>query len=430
MNKVLMISYFAPPINSPASIRVGKFANYLPEFGWKATILTVKELSYYKKEPRLFPNVATDDIVRTESIDPMRLLQLLKNRKKKRDLVTKLHQNGEGLTNKIKELFPIDDKIGWIPFCIVKAGKIIKQDKYDAIYCTIGGTNSHAIAAYRISKKYAIPFVMDIRDPWADHMFSTRTWYNKILNNYWEKKVFLHAKKLICVTEGMKKKILDKYNFPDSKIDVIYNGFDDFVEYQYKKTTKEIIFTFAGNMYKDILPGKLYDLLLEIERDYWQDFKLKLRFIGNYRSRFYSLLEKFNSKKADNIIVEVLPFMPKASLHRYLHQSDALMIFLPNRDGAEQIITTKFFDYLPYKKPIIAFCTRNGELAELIISNKLGFVIDHSDSKEKLLEIFELYRNGDLEKIRAKDDFISSHSRRQKTKKLATLLDIITQTGD
>ncbi len=425
MNKILMISYFAPPINSPASIRVGKFANYLPEFGWKATILTVKELSYYKKDPELFPNVLESDIIRTESIDPMRLLKLLKRRNKEQDLAAKLHQKGEGLTNKIKGLFPIDDKIGWLPFCIKKAGKIIKQDKFDAIYCTIGGTNSHAIAAYKISKKYGIPLVIDIRDPWADHIFSTGTWYNNILNNYWEKKVYSHATKLICVTEGFKKIIMDKYNFPNSKIDVISNGFDDFAEGNYKKTSNEIIFTFAGNMYKDILPDKLYDLLLKIDDKYWNDLKLKLRFIGNYRSKFHSLLEDFNSRKPGNIAVEVLPFMAKASLNKFLHESDALLIFLPDRDGAEKIITTKFYDYLPYKKPIIAFCSKNGELAESIISNKLGFVIDHSDSKEKLLEILELSKNNELEKIHANDDYIYSNSRKQKTKKLAILLDSI-----
>ena len=50
MGNILMISYFAPPYNIPSAVRVGKFAKYLPKFGWNPIILTVKELGYYQKD--------------------------------------------------------------------------------------------------------------------------------------------------------------------------------------------------------------------------------------------------------------------------------------------------------------------------------------------------------------------------------------------
>lgn len=33
--KVLMVSFFFPPTNSIAAVRVGKFDKYLPQFGWE-----------------------------------------------------------------------------------------------------------------------------------------------------------------------------------------------------------------------------------------------------------------------------------------------------------------------------------------------------------------------------------------------------------
>src|SRR2546426_12016840 len=40
--KALIVSYFFPPTNTIGALRVGKFAKYLPEFGWEPWILTLQ----------------------------------------------------------------------------------------------------------------------------------------------------------------------------------------------------------------------------------------------------------------------------------------------------------------------------------------------------------------------------------------------------
>jgi hypothetical protein len=45
LKKVLTVSFFFPPSQSNASMRVGKFARYLPEFGWSPIVLTVDKIS-------------------------------------------------------------------------------------------------------------------------------------------------------------------------------------------------------------------------------------------------------------------------------------------------------------------------------------------------------------------------------------------------
>lgn len=428
LNNILMISYFSPPINTPAAIRVGKFANYLPAFGWKATILTVKELDYYHNEPELFPNLKDEEIIRTNSLDPMRLLQMMKQGKQaENDLTQKLHRGGEGFTNKLKKIFPVDDKIGWLPFCWKKADKLVRQHDFKAIYCTIGGTNAHAIAAYKISVKYKIPLLIDIRDPWADHIFTTNIWYNKILNNYWEKKVYSQAAKLITVTARIRTHLLKKYNFPEDKISVIYNGYDDFsLPQNSRKDSNEIVMTFAGNMYKDISPEAFYQALADMDQEIFADKKISLRFIGNYRNNFYQLLAEFKTTKHENIQVEVLPFMSKKELNNYLVDSDVLMIFLPQRAGSEEILTTKLFDYLPYKKPILAFAPAAGELAEFIQNYKLGLVIDAVDkqsAKERLQEFITKLSDNKLPEYSADKAILDMFHRKELTRQLSVELE-------
>ena len=414
-----MISYYAPPINTPAAIRVGKFAKYFPEFGWKATILTVKDLDYYQKDPALFTGVNEEDICRTESLDPLRLMKLMKSKK---NLGESLHKSKEGLTNKIKTFFPIDDKVGWMPFCYSAGKKILKRDSYDAIYCTLGGTNAHAIVAYKLAKKYNIPLLVEQRDPWADHIFTKYNWYNKVLNNYWENKVLSFADKIITVTKGLKTLIENKYNFPKEKVSVIYNGYDDFIKD--KQTIPKddyLTFTFAGNMYKDITPKDLFDALVDEK-----ETKIRIRFIGNFRNKFLELKEDFEKNVGENILVEVIPRLKKSALNDYLHSSDLLLIFLPNRARADEILTTKLFDYLPYKKPILAFCPKNGELAEMIENGNLGFVADAGDKEDamkQIKKIIELKKNGELNSVCGSDEFITQFTRKKITQQMAAKLD-------
>lgn len=417
--RVLMISYYAPPIDTPAAMRVGKFAQYLPEFGWKVTILTVKELDYYQIDTKNFQGVDEADIIRTESFDLMRLLKLVK---KKKNFGRNLHRNREGFTNKIKSFFPIDDKIGWMPFCYSAGTRILRRDRYDVIYCTLGGTNAHAITAYKLAKKFKIPLLVEQRDPWVDHIFTKHNWYNKILNSYWEKKVLVYADKIVTVTKGLKNLIDVKYNFPEDKVSVIYNGFDDFVE-ENKSIKKDdyLTLTFAGNMYKDITPKDLFDVLEDKK-----ETKIKIRFIGNFRNTFFELKDEFEKKSQKNILVELIPRILKSELNYYLHSSDILMIFLPNRKRAEEILTTKLFDYLPYKKPILAFCPPKGELAEMIYQENLGFVIEagnKADGIDNFNKIFSLYKEDKLAEIHGSNQFIANYSRKNISKKMAKELD-------
>ena len=48
--KVLVLSFHFPPTNSIASVRLGKFAKYLPQFGWEPTVLTVDEAKGYSQD--------------------------------------------------------------------------------------------------------------------------------------------------------------------------------------------------------------------------------------------------------------------------------------------------------------------------------------------------------------------------------------------
>ncbi|MEA2096486.1 MAG: glycosyltransferase family 4 protein [Candidatus Cloacimonadota bacterium] len=416
MKNILMISYFAPPYNIPSAVRIGKFAKYLPEFGWNPIILTVKELGYYQKDWRQYEGIKKSQIYRTESLDPIRLLNYFKKEK-----VQKIHRSKEGLTNKIKRLFPIDAKVGWMPFCYRKGKEILSNKKIDAIYCTTGGIYNHVITSYRLAKKFRKPLIVDIRDLWVDHPFKELTFYNKLLNSYWEKKILKFANKVIVVTPGLKKHYFEKYSFLENKIEVITNGFDiENYEYRNRIDNAAITFTFAGNFYKNLSPKDIFNAISDNITD-----KIKLQFIGNFRNQFWDLKQRFEERKLQNVEIEVLPRMVKNKLYKYLNSADVLLITLPPGEKYECILTTKLFDYVIHKKPILAFCSLKGDLAEFIQKGNLGFIAEAGnikDGNKVIRKILELKKNKKLYDIHRDEEFVNQYSRKNLTKKLAEII--------
>lgn len=415
MRKILMISYFAPPYNIPSAVRIGKFAKYLPQYGWQPFILTVKDLPFYQTDYQQFKGLNYHNFFRTSSFDPLHFLNFFQDRK-----VKKIHRRREGFANKIKAWFPIDEKIGWIPFCYQTGKKILKTKPIDAIFCTSGGIHSHVITSYLLAKKYHKPLILDIRDLWTDHPFLTFTKINLLMNSYWEKKILKYARKIIVVTPGQKKILSEKYEFLQDKIELITNGFDPEdipPETKINNDEKKLIFTFAGSFYKNLSPQIL---LKTLEKKI--DYQLKIRFIGNFRNNFWNLIEAF--PEHENVQIEVIPRQIKSSLHHYLQESDVLLIFLPIGQKYDGILTTKLFDYLPYHKPLLAFCSKNSDLANFIKKGELGFIAsDEQQTIQMLDKIINLYQQDKLQKWRFKEEFISQFTRQKASEKLAAILE-------
>jgi len=76
--KVLILSYYFPPLGMGGTQRIAKFCKYLPDFGWTPIVITVKDVAYYAHDTTLMNDVQHTEIVRTHSLDPLRILALRK----------------------------------------------------------------------------------------------------------------------------------------------------------------------------------------------------------------------------------------------------------------------------------------------------------------------------------------------------------------
>ena len=339
MKNILIISYSAPPQNIPSAVRTGKLAKYFKELGWNPIILTVKNAGFYLNDNTLLDELSDIEIVRTNSLDPQMILKKLRPYKDI-EISRKINKEKEGFISKLKSIFPIDDKIGWMPFCLKAASEIIRKHKIDAIYTFVGGINHPGISAYKLSKKHNIPYFVEFHDLWANHPFFERKIIGQYFNDYWEKKVVKSASGIITLAPGQKKFLQNKYPFSIGKIIFNLTGFDAELVTFPKHKTDELTITFCGSLYKNMTPKNIFDALLAIDKI---EIPIKLKFIGDFRNSFFVLKNQFENKiNNQKIKVEILHRMTYANLLLELQKSDALMLFLPNKEKFKPILLVNF----------------------------------------------------------------------------------------
>src|SRR3954447_613326 len=127
MRRLLVVAYYFPPIGGLGSIRLARFRQHLPAFGWDVTVVTPKATPH-AADPRLrYPE---EHVVRSRSIELTRL----------KKLVPRVRANGDGVDGPARAaartagrlLYP-DPQIGWFPGAIASGRRVVRRHSFDAI---------------------------------------------------------------------------------------------------------------------------------------------------------------------------------------------------------------------------------------------------------------------------------------------------------
>ncbi|MEY3984138.1 MAG: hypothetical protein RL160_1697 [Bacteroidota bacterium] len=90
------------------------------------------------------------------------------------------------------------------------------------------------------------------------------------------------------------------------------------------------------------------------------------------------VVQQFN--KAGISGLQLIQRMPQQELGAWMNTADAFLIF--NREALAKSIPTKFFDYIVFKKPIIAYDIK-GKLAQMIRERRIGILLNTAHDAEQ-----------------------------------------------
>ncbi|MEX0601829.1 MAG: glycosyltransferase, partial [Bacteroidota bacterium] len=221
--RVLIIAYYFPPMGLSGVQRTLKFAKYLPQFGWKPTVLTVGPTGYYALDQSLLTEVeeAGIEVIRTTSLDVNRLFSRKGVVKMPAEWLRKILQFFGDLL-----LIP-DTKIGWKRKAVRVGRSIMKTNRFDVIFAT-APPQTDLLIGYALKKAFGIPLVVEYRDSWLEYPFKFfptplhRLWHSRL-----EKKIIRGSDRVITTHRRVKENLLKRYSFlSHHDVAIVSQGYD------------------------------------------------------------------------------------------------------------------------------------------------------------------------------------------------------------
>jgi len=240
--------------------RATKFTRYLPEFGWKPYVITVKDIQYYAKDFSLLDEVKHIPLIRTGSLDPARIAYLINKLIPPKGLNKNPSASTGGRLPKIfRHIFYPDSKGLWSIFANRKIASLRKQIQFDAIFSTSPPISSHLLLA-----KYNLPWIADFRDYWTigDGIYTPTKWHRRRYHTIM-RTIVNRASKIIAVSEPIADSIRSHVSPNEGeKVEIIPNGFDpnDFANIspiQFDRFT----FIYNGSLYPLCTPDQFLSAL-------------------------------------------------------------------------------------------------------------------------------------------------------------------------
>jgi len=425
--RILYITYFFPPLGTVGVMRTLKFIKYLPDFGIKPTVITVKPIHHYAFDYSLLREIPEDiRVIKTESLEPLRIMKILKDFKTK--FKKEEHKSSQMLSPGrrwggiiSRALLPPDEKVLWHPFLIPSALTEFKGRGYKAIITTSPPESIH-LAGLIIHKITGIPWIADFRDGWTTtHIRRIQPPISRVIDEFFEKLVIRNCTKIITITDELRDEFIERYpeTNPDKFI-TITNGYDPQVIdwHPPRKDTTKLVITHCGSF--TTLQSALN--LLNSVRDLLQESpsieeKLQIRFVGVMKEEEVEMIERSGLSS----VVEILGYLPhRESLEEQLN-ADILLLIAPG-DIEKTRIYSKVFEYLWARRPILAIAPE-GATVDMIRREGTGIII-HPDDREGIKEMITgiISHPDTLPTVKINDEFLKKYSRVKLTGKLAEVI--------
>lgn len=422
---VLIVSYMFPPMSGVGVIRPLKFARYLPQFGWRPLVLTVRQGFDWSSTTdtallgQLSPEV---EIFRSRSIEPPYRA------------VTELTGAPSGQKPTLRKrllralrtalLIP-DDKIGWLPFALREGRQILRRYPVDVVFATAPPPTTLLVGTC-LSRWGRCPLVSDFRDPWTQHLL--HHWLGNPIRRWIEERlehaVLRRSSRVVAVTPPRTDALAAKYpDIPRDRFVTITNGFDldDYGPPAPPPHNERFTLVYTGSFYYRRQPDALFQALTGIARDRPElRDQFRVRLAGVADSDLAAQVARWGLEDVVDLLGPV-PYRESVALQK---GADLLLLFIGASPMGATWYPAKVFEYIATGRPILAL-TPEGVAADLVREAGTGVVVPPEDPVAIRRALLDLHARWQEERMPGLTDpaFPLRFERRALTERLADLFE-------
>jgi len=413
MRDILVIAYYFPPMGMSGVQRTMKFVKYLPEYGWRPTVLTVAPTGYFAQDETMLEELAGRDIeiVRVGSLDPNWFFRKKGTVKMPSELTRKMFQM-------VSDTFFVpDNKLLWKKKALQKADELFNKKKFEIIFATAPPWTDFLIGM-ELRYKYNVPLVVDYRDSWLHNPFKYYpTPLHTYLNFRLEKKILRSASRIITTNRKVKELILKKHlTMQYNDIHILSQGFDpeDFPPDGITRSNGKMKITHAGTFYGKRTPAVFLSAMQKLCAQHPQmRERIEVEFIGKERDDERKYVEKLQLQN----IVSFSGYLDHRECVARLYASDILYIAMDNDVQSPG----KLYEYFGARKPILASIP-DGYLKQTIENSGVGICVAPKNVDEMVKAVAMLYQKFERKELpQANEEFVRQYDRRKLTGELSKI---------
>jgi glycosyltransferase involved in cell wall biosynthesis len=392
--RILIVSYAFPPFNSIGGVRVGKTAKYLFTAGHDVRVIAAQDQPFAPTLPLEIPeqNVVYTrwlnirkpvEVVSKETHAPLKEARAqteASNSHERRGRLKEAIRRAVRFTLRTFLYFP-DANIGWFPYAVRSAARWMKDWRPDIILAS-SPPPSTLLVARRLSKKYGVPWVADLRDLWVDHQYYDQPRLREMIEKRLERSVLKSAAGLITVSEPLAATLRREYGREPA---IVLNGYDpsDYpasnASTRAPSTPAPLRILYTGVVYEGKQdPSALFAALKELRAEGSQ---VEVAFYGSFLQKVRELVAEHGVES----LVKVHDPVPYRDSLRMQTEADVLLLLLWNDPEHKGVYTGKLFEYIGARRPVLAVGEAGDVASDLVEKLGLGVVTNDAGQIMKRL---------------------------------------------
>lgn len=375
--RILIVSYYFPPYNIIASLRVGKTAKYLRRFGHEVRVVTARNLPYPADLPFEVPS---EYVIATPWVNFSRPYTLNTRLRRHRSSVVVLFDKAPTvqmqytialrLLNAYRSLvaFP-DDAIGWFPFGWNEAQRLLERWRPDVIVASSGPPTSLLIAS-ALHRRHGLPWVGELRDLWTDNHYYPYPMWRRVLETWLERRTLRTAAGLVTVSEPLARTLRLHYNLPT---EVVLNGFDpsDYPPVQPTCADPQLTIVYTGTIYR--VNQRAAPLFAALQRLGSRAARVRVIIYSSSINGIVAIRSEAQQYGVEHLL-DIRNAVPYHEALAQQRAADVLLLLLWNDPRERGVYTGKLFEYLGARRPILGIGPADNVASDLICERRAGMV--------------------------------------------------------
>jgi glycosyltransferase involved in cell wall biosynthesis len=416
---LLLVTRNFAPASHVSVERALKFAKYLPEFGWRPTILTGARATVgLPEDPSLLLQAPGVEIIRARAPE----LSLFYGGSGHRSrhgakAQTPAHRGAprRGRFHPKAWLVP-DAQVFWHPFAVRAALRRARTARWNAVVATTTPPTALLIG-HTIARRLGLPFVPDFRDSWTasplDHV-PVRPALLAKLERRLEARLLRDAAAVVTVDARLVAQAFERIAPPDRPpCHVIQNGYDED--------------DFAGTLPAPLPPFSIVHTgqLRRSPRPIWEALAAAIQALGPAAPEFHFWQIGFVDPRAaadlrsppPGVTVHHVPPVSQREAIGHMLGADMLLV-----EELDSVMPSKTLQYLRAARPLLALTERGGVIRDVLEGVPDTQLVPRARAREAGPWLARMVARGRIAQRRPPPS-VTAFSRREIARRFAAVLD-------